>query len=126
MRYLFLLLLLFWASPAFALFEEEALADPVLESRALSLEGQLRCIVCDGQSIKDSDTEAAASMRVLIREQIKSGMSDEEVVNWLEIRYGEDVSLMPEIKPRNMLLWLAPLGFLLIGLGLAFRSFKKI
>jgi cytochrome c-type biogenesis protein CcmH len=110
--------------PAFALYEEEALSDPSLEARAAALEGEIRCRVCEGQSIRDSDSELAAGMRRLIRRELESGRSEAEIRALLEQRYGRDILLKPGLSAATVLLWGAPLIFLAIA-GIVFAARKK-
>src|SRR4029079_10998264 len=86
-----------------------------LEARARALSGELRCMVCQNQSIDDSDADLAHDLRVLVRERIKAGDDDEEVIGYIVSRYGEFVLLKPRFNLRNALLWGAPV--LLIGAG---------
>lgn len=105
------------ASPASAVTPSEMLDDPALERRARSISAELRCMVCQNQSIDDSDAELARDLRVLVRERITSGESDEEVMAYVVSRYGEFVLLRPRFNLRNALLWGSPLLLLLIGSG---------
>jgi cytochrome c-type biogenesis protein CcmH len=114
-----LLLTLLPASHASAVEPDEILTDPMLESRARSLSKELRCMVCQNQSIDDSDAPLARDLRILVRERLKSGDSDRDVVEFLVARYGEFVLLRPRFSWRTALLWLGPGLVLLIGvLGL--------
>jgi cytochrome c-type biogenesis protein CcmH len=100
------------------------LENPVQEERATALMQELRCLVCQGQSIHDSDAEMAGDMRHLVRTRIKAGEKPEEVRSWLVERYGSWVSYQPRLAPETFLLWLAPLLLLLGGGLLAFRRLK--
>jgi len=116
------------AMPAFAVLPGEALPDPVLEARARSLSHELRCMVCQNQSIDLSDAELARDLRVLVRERLVAGDSDEEVLDFIVARYGEFVLLKPRLSLRNALLWGTPVALLLIGGGVmvfAGRSRRK-
>ncbi len=116
MRTLLLVLaLVFAAAPALAVNPDEILADPVLETRARNLSAQLRCMVCQNQSIDDSNAELARDLRVLVRERLVAGETDEEVVEYVVSRYGEFVLLKPRLSIRTMALWSAPVVLLLIG-----------
>ncbi|QGM47184.1 alpha/beta fold hydrolase [Methylocystis heyeri] len=106
---------------AFALEPSEKLSDPALEARARNISGELRCLVCQNQSIDDSDAPLAKDLRTLVREQIKVGATDEQVRNFVVSRYGDFVLLRPPFKPETLLLWLAPL-LVLIGGGSAIWS----
>ena len=106
---------LFGGFPALAVTPGEMLADPVLESRARALSAELRCLVCQNQSIDDSNADLARDLRVLVRERLSQGDSDEAVLDYVVSRYGEFVLLSPRISARTVLLWGAPLTILLIG-----------
>ena len=106
------------ASPhAFAVQPDEILKDPAQEARARVLSKQLRCMVCQNQSIDDSDAPLARDLRILVRERLEAGDSNSQVLDFLVQRYGEFVLLQPRLHWRTALLWLAPL-ILLIGGGL--------
>ena len=113
---LFLFAAFLFAAPAFAVEPDEVLSDSVLESRARALSKTLRCMVCQNQSIDDSNAPLARDLRVLVRERLKSGDSDAQVREYLVARYGEFVLLEPRISQRTIVLWAAP-GFVLV-LGL--------
>jgi len=107
--------------PAPAVEPSEMLRDPVLEKRARHISKDIRCVVCQNQSIDDSDAALARDLRVLIRERLVDGDSDQEVVDYLVSRYGEFVLLRPPVKSVTLFLWLGPVIFTLIGLfGLVF------
>jgi len=110
-----LMLSLCCAMPAFAVQPDEILKDPALESRARALSQELRCMVCQNQSIDDSDAELARDLRVLVRERLTAGDSDNQVVDFLVARYGEFVLLKPRVNAHTLLLWLAPFGVLAIA-----------
>jgi cytochrome c-type biogenesis protein CcmH len=114
-RLVFVLLLLLSASPVFAVNPDEVLADPALEARARALSAQLRCMVCQNQSIDDSNAELAKDLRLLVRERIAAGDSDEAVITYLVSRYGEFVLLKPRFETKTLLLWGAPIVLLLAG-----------
>jgi cytochrome c-type biogenesis protein CcmH len=120
MRWLFglVLLLAMGSTPAFAVLPDEVLKDSALEARARALSQELRCMVCQNQSIDDSDAPLARDLRVLVRERIAAGDSNDQVRDFLVARYGEFVLLKPRFSWRNALLWLAPFAILLAG-GLA-------
>ena len=94
---------------------DEVLKDPALESRARALSQELRCMVCQNQSIDDSDAPLAKDLRVLVRERLTAGDSDSQVVDFLVARYGEFVLLRPRLSAHTLLLWLAPFAVLLIA-----------
>ncbi len=106
------------ASPSFAVQPDEILPDPALETRARTLSGELRCMVCQNQSIDDSDAPLARDLRLLVRERLKAGDSDAQVLDFLTARYGQFVLLKPRFGWDTALLWGAPAGVLLVG-GLA-------
>jgi cytochrome c-type biogenesis protein CcmH len=117
----FLPLLLLLSVPAHAVTPDEILKDATLEARARSISAGLRCLVCQNQSIDDSDATVAKDLRILIREQLQAKKSDEEVVDFVVARYGDFVLLKPRLKPSTLILWLSPFVILLAGLGFAFR-----
>ena len=101
------------------------LADPNQEAAAQQLMVTLRCLVCQGQSIADSDAEMAGDMRALVRQRIEAGESPGDVRKWLIDRYGDYVTYDPPLRPVTMPLWIAPLLLLVIGGFIASRSFKR-
>ena len=115
---LFALLLL---SPALAVEPDEMLADPALEARARAVTQELRCVVCQNQSVDDSDAPLARDIRILVRERIAKGDSDEQARAFIVARYGDFVLLKPPLRSDTLLLWFGPL--LLLGLGLALAWF---
>jgi cytochrome c-type biogenesis protein CcmH len=104
-----------WSSAALAVHPDEVLSDPVLEARARSLSKELRCMVCQNQSIDDSDAPLAKDLRILVRERLTQGDSDSQVIDFLVARYGEFVLLRPRLAWHNALLWLAAPALLLGG-----------
>jgi cytochrome c-type biogenesis protein CcmH len=104
-----------WIEVAWAVQPDEVLADPALETRARALSKELRCMVCQNQSIDDSAAPLARDLRVLVRERLTSGDSDQQVLDFLVDRYGEFVLLKPRFTWHNALLWLTPPGVLLAG-----------
>jgi cytochrome c-type biogenesis protein CcmH len=112
-----LLLMLAFAGPAAAVNPDEVLDDPALEARARELSLDLRCLVCQNQSIDDSNAELARDLRLLVRERLVAGDSNEEVINYVVSRYGEFVLLTPRFSVKTVLLWGAPVVILLIGAG---------
>jgi cytochrome c-type biogenesis protein CcmH len=112
---MFALALFLLAAPAFAVQPDEILRDPVLEGRARTLSQELRCMVCQNQSIDDSDAPLAKDLRVLVRERLTAGDSDGQVIDFLVARYGEFVLLKPRLSAHTALLWLAPFGVVLLG-----------
>lgn len=117
LRAFLLVLALSLAAPALAVGPGEILPDPVLEQRARDISAGLRCLVCQNQSIDDSDADLARDLRVLVRERLVAGDSDEEVRQYLVDRYGEYVLLNPRLNEHTVLLWVATPLLLLVGLG---------
>jgi len=109
-------LALFGAPPTFAVQPDEILADSALEGRARALSRELRCMVCQNQSIDDSDAPLARDLRILVRDRLKAGDSDNQVLNFLTVRYGEFVLLKPRFGWDTAVLWLAPLAAIIAGL----------
>jgi cytochrome c-type biogenesis protein CcmH len=110
------------AAPALAVEPSEKLADPALEARARAIASELRCLVCQNQSIDDSDAPLAKDLRLLLRERLKSGASDAEVRAFLVARYGDFVLLRPPLKLQTLLLWATAPLLLLLGGFAAFRA----
>lgn len=109
-------------SPAWA--QEQQLVDPALEQRARNLAHEIRCVVCQSQSIAESDADIARDMRGLIREQINAGKSDQEIRDYLVARYGDFVLFEPPFKATTYVLWIGPFALLLaaaIGVIFYFR-----
>ncbi|MBL1429915.1 cytochrome c-type biogenesis protein CcmH [Oceanicaulis sp. AH-315-P02] len=100
---------------ALAVLPGEQLSDPVLEQRAREVSKNLRCVVCQNQSIDDSNAELAADMRKLVRARILAGDSNEQVTQYIVDRYGSFVLLRPPLKKSTFALWFGPLGFVLVG-----------
>lgn len=114
-----------FAGTALAVKPSEMLADPKLEARARLLSEELRCMVCQNQSIDESDAELAADLRVLLRERLVTGDSDEQVMDYIVSRYGEFVLLKPRFNLRNALLWGTPVLLLLGGGTFVFLSARS-
>ncbi|MCA6097364.1 MULTISPECIES: cytochrome c-type biogenesis protein [Bradyrhizobium] len=110
--------LMLGAMPARAVLPDEVMADPAKEARARELSKELRCMVCQNQSIDDSEAPLARDLRLLVRERISAGDSDAQVIDFLVARYGEFVLLKPRLNEHTLLLWLTPPLALLLG-GLA-------
>ena len=123
----FALLLVLAGMPlAVAVQPDEMLPDATLEARARALSRELRCMVCQNQSIDDSDAPLARDLRILVRERLKSGDSDAQVLEFLTSRYGEFVLLRPGLSARNVLLWSAPAVLLIAGAaGLILASRRR-
>jgi cytochrome c-type biogenesis protein CcmH len=96
------------SSAAYAVQPDEIMSDPAMETRARDLSRELRCMVCQNQSIDDSEAPLARDLRLLVRERIAAGDSDAQVIDFLVARYGEFVLLKPRLKPHTLLLWLLP------------------
>jgi len=118
-------LALLFAAPAGAVQPNEVLQDETLEARARGLSAQLRCMVCQNQSIDESDAELARDLRVLVRDRLKAGDSDAEVIDYIVSRYGEFVLLKPRFSIRNALLWGTPLILLIGGSVFAWISVRS-
>src|SRR5437879_7288305 len=101
-------------SPAIALGPDEVLSDAALEARARALSKELRCMVCQNQSIDDSDAPLARDLRILVRERLQAGDNDRQVIDFLVARYGEFVLLKPRLSPHTAMLWLGPGAIVLI------------
>ncbi|HEX7777466.1 MAG TPA: cytochrome c-type biogenesis protein [Parvibaculum sp.] len=120
-----LLLLVAAAAPAFAVDPGEKLADPALEARARAISQELRCLVCQNQSIDDSNADLARDLRRIVRERLVAGDSDKEVVGYIVARYGEFVLLRPRFEAATWLLWLGPALALLMGGGVILALFRR-
>jgi cytochrome c-type biogenesis protein CcmH len=107
--------LTFGVSAACAVQPDEVLSDPALEARARTLSAELRCMVCQNQSIDDSDAPLARDLRILLRERLSAGDSDAQVIDFLVARYGDFILLRPPVAWNTALLWLAPPAVLVIG-----------
>jgi len=103
------------AWPALAVMPDEVLADPALEARARALSAELRCMVCQNQSIDDSNADLARDLRILLRERLTAGDSDPQVLDFMVARYGEFILLKPRVAPHTILLWATPAAVLAIG-----------
>ena len=111
--------------PAGAVEPDEILADADMEARARVLGKELRCLVCQNQSIEDSDASLARDLRVLLRQRIEAGDSDEAAVAWIVERYGDYVLLRPPLKAETLLLWAAPVVALGAGVLILGRSLRR-
>jgi len=116
-RALLICLLMVFSAPVQAVGPDEILADPALEARARELSAGLRCLVCQNQSIDDSDADLARDLRLLVRERLVAGDSNAEVEQYVVDRYGEYVLLNPRLGGHTLLLWIAAPGLLIVGLG---------
>ncbi|HZC97361.1 MAG TPA: cytochrome c-type biogenesis protein [Bradyrhizobium sp.] len=118
LAWVFAMALMAGCPAAYAVQPDEIMSDPAKESRARDLSRDLRCMVCQNQSIDDSEAPLARDIRLLVRERIAAGDSNAEVIDFLVARYGEFVLLKPRINPHTLLLWLVP-PLALFGGGLA-------
>ncbi len=114
-----ILILTLLAAPLWAVTPDEILDDPVLEKRARSISAALRCVVCRGESIDESNADMARDMRLLVRELLVAGRSDREVMDFMVERYGEWVLMRPTTDGINKLLWASGPALLLLALGVA-------
>lgn len=119
------LALLLLAGPAMAQQLEDRLADPAQEIRARELSRELRCLVCQNQSIEDSNAPLARDLRRIVRERVALGETDQAVLDYLVQRYGEWVLLKPRFNLQNLLLWLGPALLLLLGGGIVFALYRR-
>lgn len=133
MRRLLLLLAVMLAGPALAdssmapaPWANRQLPDPKQEARATALMETLRCVVCQGQSIADSDAELAGDMRSMVRERIARGETPGQIRSWMISRYGNWISFEPPVEPLTWPLWLAPVALLIAGLWLARGRLRRL
>lgn len=113
------------AGAAFAVEPDEILPDPTLEARARAISAELRCLVCQNQSIDDSNAPLARDLRLLVRERLKAGDNDGEVLRFVEDRYGEFVLLRPPLSWHTLLLWIAPVLALIIAVWVTARAWRR-
>ena len=114
-----------FAMPAVAVDPSEMLKDPVLEARARTISEGLRCLVCQNESIDDSDADLAHEIRVIVRQRLVAGDSDSQVVQYLVDRYGEFVLLKPVLAPHTLVLWLAAPTLLIVGGTVLFIAARR-
>ena len=125
-RLFVVVLALVGATSLHAVQVDEILPDPVLEARAREISHELRCMVCQNQSIDDSEAPLARDLRLLVRERLKAGDSDNQVLDYMVARYGEFVLLKPRLSWHTAILWGAPLAILLAGLfAIAFSVLRR-
>ncbi|HIM25194.1 MAG TPA: cytochrome c-type biogenesis protein CcmH [Rhodospirillales bacterium] len=123
---LFALALVFvWPPPAWAVNPDEVLSDPVMENRAREISRGLRCLVCQNQSIDDSDADLAKDLRIIVRERLTAGDSDAQVVDFVVSRYGDYVLLKPPFKLATLVLWLGPAAIAGGGLIAVLMFFRR-
>jgi len=120
-----LLLVLTLVTPAFAVLPDEVLKDPVLEARARAISSELRCLVCQNQTIDESDASLARDLRLLVRERLVAGDSDSQVVKFLVARYGEFILLKPQFALHTVFLWFATPVVLLLALWIVIASLRR-
>ncbi len=113
------------SAAALAVEPDEILSDPKLEARAREISSGLRCLVCQNQSIDDSNAPLARDLRILVRERLKTGDSDAQVVNYIVARYGEFVLLRPRFTPHTYLLWLGTPLLLILALAAIFFAYRR-
>lgn len=114
-----------FAGPAYAVEPDEMLKDPALEARARDISAHLRCLVCQNESIDESNADLAKDLRLLVRERLKAGDSDEEVKDYLVARYGEFVLLQPRFSLHTALLWFGAPLVLLIGIVAIVLAYRR-
>ena len=119
------LLLTLLSLPALAVNPDEVLADPALEARARAISANLRCLVCQNQSIDDSDADLARELRLIVRERLVAGDSDTAATQFIVDRYGEFVLLNPVVAPHTILLWIAAPLLLLAGVAVVIVGARK-
>ena len=122
---IFFTLIQFSTNSSFSLDPDEILENEKLETRARVISKNTRCLVCQNQSIDESNAPLAKDLRILIRDKIKSGKKDEEIYNFLRDRYGDFIFLKPTLSQNTFLLWFLPFIFLAIGLIIIFFNNKK-
>lgn len=116
-----------WAPLARAIDDpSEALADPPAEARAVALGQQLRCLVCQNESIEDSRADLARDLRKIVRQRVAAGDSDQQIIAWLVDRYGNFVRLQPPFNALTFLLWASPVVALLVGAGAVFAARRRV
>ena len=121
MRIFLAALCLMFATQAFAVMPDEVLKDASLETRARTISKELRCMVCQNQSIDDSDAQLAKDLRVIVRERLVAGDSNAEIFSFVEARYGEFVLLKPRLNAHTIALWLSPVLVVIAGVALFLR-----
>lgn len=112
-------------SRVWALQPDEILDDPALETRARAISKELRCLVCQNQSIDDSDAPLARDLRILVRQRLVAGDSNEEVIDFVVARYGDFVLLKPPFDARTILLWLTPVLVLAAGGAVVYLAWRR-
>ena len=120
-----LAMFLMWPQGADAVLPSEVLADPVLELRARDISKNLRCLVCQNQSIDDSDADLAKDLRVLVRQRLTAGDSDGQIIEYVVSRYGDFVLLDPPFKNTTLVLWIGPGLLALMGIGFVVLFYRR-
>lgn len=124
----FLLILAVFVSlsfPALAVQPDEVLSNAALEARARGISKQLRCLVCQGEDIDESAAGLARDLRLLVRERLTAGDDDQQVLDFIQTRYGDYVLMKPPVAPRTWILWLTPALMLLGGFAVVWRQMKR-
>lgn len=121
----FVLALFLTVAPVWAVQPDEMLADPALEARARAISREIRCPVCQGETIDDSNAPIARDLRLIIRERLVAGDTDAEAVDYIVVRYGEGVLFNPPVKGVNLILWLAGPALLLAGIAVAVAAGRR-
>lgn len=124
-RPVWVLALFLLAAPVLAVQPDEMLADPGLEARAREISSDIRCPVCQGETIDDSSAPISRDLRLIIRERLVAGDSDPEVIDYIMDRYGEGVLFNPRAEGANLILWLSGPALLLAGVGLALAAGRR-
>lgn len=119
------LLLICLPFTANALTAEQRMESPAMEQQAREIFKQIRCVVCSGESINDSNAGLAKEIRVLIRKQLNSGKNEQQIIDMLVVSYGDEILMKPPLNQNTLLLWGAPLLFLLFGAGFIALFFRK-
>lgn len=125
MRALLVAVLLWISGAALAVEPDEMLSDPALEARAQKLDEQLRCVVCQSQSLAESNAPLAKDMRILVRERVAAGDTDRQAIAYLVERYGDYVLLKPPVQPNTWFLWIFPALVLTVGAAAAFFFLRR-
>lgn len=113
------------SNSALAVNPDEMLSNPTLEQRAREISKELRCLVCQNQSIDDSDAELARDLRVLVRERLVAGDDNQEVIDYIVARYGDYVLLNPPLKPETYILWASPVVLVVLALLAVFAFYRR-
>jgi cytochrome c-type biogenesis protein CcmH len=120
-----LLFLIVLAGPAGAVNPDERLGDPAMEARARGITQGLRCLVCQNESIDDSNADLARDLRILVRQRLTAGDTDEQAMEYVHQRYGDFVLLKPPVKPYTYLLWFGPAALLVGGGAVSFLALRR-